>query len=178
MNDAEALKILFRDYQPVLSEKGYLLLKRHPRGQDLVLGGTTVFSQSIQIGETVEISDLNHEPLLLTLEIRKSLLGHLYALLYRLPKIYLEVETTKNLKRSYRIIPKMTRSGFLINPFIPGRIALMKWYKNKPLQRVTRLRVVIKPDWLQLLFQSTIDIKLNPFEVTPYPINDDIKQRI
>ncbi len=47
MNDAEAIKIVLRDYQPLLSEKGYLLLKRKPRGQGFVSKGETLLTRQI-----------------------------------------------------------------------------------------------------------------------------------
>ncbi|RKZ53141.1 MAG: hypothetical protein DRR16_00070 [Candidatus Parabeggiatoa sp. nov. 3] len=178
LNDNEALKILFRDYQPVLSEKGYLLLKRSPRGQGVVSDGKNLLTQEMKIGEQVDIRPWSHKPLLLSLDIRKSFLGRLYSLLYRFPEIYLEIGTTEGRKMSYRIIPKMTKSGFVINPLILTQADMKKWYKNQPLKQVATLRVVIKPDWLQYLFKNTIEFSVSEFEVTPYPIDERVKQEI
>ncbi len=171
MNDAETLKILFRDYQPLLSEKGYLLLKRKPRGQGFVSKGETLLTRQIKIDEPVDIRLMSHKPLLLSLDIRKSLLGHLYTLLYRLPEVYLEIVATDGTKMSDRVIPKMTTTGFVINPLIRNQAQLIGWYKGVPLKRVATLRVVIKPEWLQYLFGGHIGVTVSEFNVTPYPID-------
>jgi hypothetical protein len=166
MNDAEAVKILLRDYEPVLSEKGYLLLKRAPRGEGLVSKGTTLLTQEIKIGEQLDVRALNHKPFVLSLDIRKSLLGRLYSLLYRFPEIRLEIGDTSGIQMSYRIIPGMVTSGFVINPLIRHQGELVGWYTgNIPLNRVATLRVVVKPDWLQYLFKNDIDVKINEFNV-------------
>jgi hypothetical protein len=178
MNDNAALKILLRDYQPVLSEKGYLLLKRSPRGQGIVSEGKTLLAQEIKIGEQLDIAAWSHKPLVLSLDIHKSFLGRLYSLVYRFPEIYMEIGTTEGRQMLYRIIPKMTKSGFVINPLILSQADLKKWYKNKPLKQVATLRVVIKPDWLHYLFKSRIGITVNEFDVTPYPIDERVKQEI
>ncbi len=130
MNDAEAIKIVLRDYQPVLSEKGYLLLKRKPRGQGFVSKGERLLTRQIKIDELLDIRLMSHKSLLLSLDIRKSLLGHLYTLLYRLPEVYLEIVATDGTKMSYRVIPKMTTSGFVINPLIRNQAQLIGWYKG------------------------------------------------
>ncbi|MDM8560778.1 hypothetical protein [Candidatus Parabeggiatoa sp. HSG14] len=179
MNDAEAVKILLRDYQPVLKEKGYLLLKHAPRGKGIVSNGATLLSQKIKIGEQLDVRALNHKQFVLSLDIRKSLLGRLYSLLYRFPEIRLEIEDTSGIPMSYRIIPGMVTSGFVINPLIRHRGELSAWYtENIPLKKVTTLRVVVEPDWLHYLFQNDIAVKINEFNVTPYPIDDVVKQRI
>ena len=179
MNDNEALKILLRDYQPVLSEKGYLLLKRVPRGQGRVSTGETLLKQEIKIDEPVDIRYLSHQPLLLSLDIRKSWLGHLASLLYKLPLLSLEIEATDGTKMSYRIIPGMTQSGFVINPLILNQADLVGWYTDSALKRVATLRVVVKPEpWLQYFFNSNVVLKISEYKVTPYPVDDTFKQNL
>jgi hypothetical protein len=175
MNDHEALKILLRDYQPLLLEKGYLLLKRKPRGQGLVANGKTMLTQTIHINESLDIRTLSDKQLLLHLEIQKSILGQFYSLLYRLPEIYLEIVTTDEKTLSYRIIPKMTQGHFVINPLIRSQFELTKWHQQFPLKSVATLRVVIKPDWLHHLFKPKINLTVSEFEVAPYPFYENFK---
>ncbi len=165
MNDAEALKIVLRDYEPVLTEKGYLLLKRHPRGLGLVSNGKTLLTQEIKAGELLDLRSLSQKQLLLSLEIHKSLLGRLYSLLYRFPVISMEIGTTDGMTLSYRIIPKMMTTGFVINPLILNQNDLNGWYKGEPLKQVATIRVIIKPDWLQSFFQNHIGVTVSEFEV-------------
>ncbi|MDM8562761.1 hypothetical protein QUF54_05345, partial [Candidatus Marithioploca araucensis] len=174
MNDNEALKILLRDYQPILSEKGYFLLKRVPRSQGAVSAGETLLSREIKIGEPIDIRALSNKSLLLSLDIRKSWMGHLSSLLYKMPDIYLEIEATDGTKMSYRIIPGMTQSGFVINPLILNQADLVGWYTETALKRVATLRVVIKPEklWLQYFFNTNLALKISENKITPYPVDD------
>jgi hypothetical protein len=180
MNDNEALKILLRDYQPILSEKGYLLLKRVPRAQGRVSAGETLLSREIKIGESLDIRALSDKPLLLSLDIRKSWLGQLSSLLYKMPAIYFEIEATDGTKMSYRIIPGMTQSGFVINPLILNQADLLGWYTEATLKRIATLRVVIKPEklWLQYFFNTHIALKISENKITPYPVDDTVKQNL
>jgi hypothetical protein len=175
LNDSEALKIILRDYQPLLLEKGYLLLKRKPRGEGLVANGKTLLTQTININESIDIRSLSHQPLLLHLEIQKSLLGRFYSFLYRLPEIYLEMVTTDDETFFYRIIPKMTQGHFVLNPLIRNQFELTKWYQQLPLKSVATLRVVIKPDWLHSFFKSKLNLTVSEFVVTPYVLDDNFK---
>jgi hypothetical protein len=185
MNDNEALKILLRDYQPLFSEKGYLLLKHTPRSQGSVTG-ETLLTQEIKIGEVIDISALSNKKNLLSLDIRKSWLGHITSLVYRFPVINLEIEATDGIKRSYRIIPGMTKSGFIINPLILSKDDLYQWYiEEETLKHISTLRVVIKPEPLleyffntNMLLNPNIVLKINEYQTIPYPIDDTIKQNL
>jgi len=174
MNDNEALKILLRDYQPILSEKGYLLLKRVPRGQGFVSAGETVLSREIKIGELIDIRAFSNKQLLLSLDIHKSWLGHLSSRLYKMPAIYLEIEATDGTKMSYRIIPGMTQSGFVINPLILNQTDFVGWYTAGALKRIATLRVIVKRErlWLQYFFKTNIALKISENKITPYPVNE------
>jgi MFS family permease len=185
MNDNEALKILLRDYQPLFSEKGYLLLKHTQRGQNSVTG-ETLLTQEIKIGELIDVRTLSHKKFLLSLDIRKSWLGHLTSLIYRFPILNLEIEASDGSKRSYRIIPGMTQSGFIINPLILSRDDLFQWYiDEETLKHVSTLRVVIKPEPLLEYFFNTntllnpnIVLKINEYQRIPYQVDDTIKQNL
>jgi hypothetical protein len=177
MNDNEALKILLRDYQPVLTEKGYLLLKRIPR--ESVLAGETLLTKDIKIDEPIDIRALSEKQLLLSIDIRKSWLGYMSSVLYKLPPIFIEIEATDGSKISYRIIPGMTQSGFVINPLILYQADLVNWYTESALKRVATLRVVVKPySWLQYFFNPHFALKISEYKITPYPVTETVKQNL
>jgi hypothetical protein len=175
MNDNEALKIFLRDYQPLLKEKGYLLLKRKPRGEGFVSGGQILLAQQIQMNELIDVQSLSDKALLLSLEIQKSWLGKLYSLLYRLPEISLEIGTIDGTQLSYRLISGMAQSDFLLNPLILSQADFVNWYtKNVALKRIATLRVSIKTQpWLQSLFKPDMVLKISEYEMAPYPIDEN-----
>lgn len=176
--DTEALKIILRDYQPLFSEKGYLLLKQVPRGQGRVPDSETLLTRQLKIGEALDIHTLNDQPLLLSLDIRKSLVGHLSSLLYRFPNISLEIETTDGPKLSYRIIPRMTQSSFIITPLILNQADFIGWYTSISLKRATTLRVVVNPEWLQYFFKTDIAVKISKFSIIPPSLDEVTKKKV
>ncbi len=162
-NDADSYKILLQQYQPVLEEKGYLLLKHSPHPQQELSNQQVVLQKNIQEGEWLEIGQFTQQPLLLTLNIHKSWLGKVWVLLYRLPEIHLETRTTTGVVLKHRLIPKMAETGFMYNPLILTQKDFTDWYAHQPLQQVQALRIVIHPTWIQRLFYPEFEAKLTEF---------------
>lgn len=177
-SDTEALKLILRDYQPLLNEKGYLLLKHAPRGQGRVPDGKTLLTRPVKIGELLDIHTLSHQPLLLNLDIRKSWLGYLMSFFYRLPVVYLDLGTTDGVHQSYRILPTMTQSSVVINPLILSQSDFIGWYTGMPLKRVANLRVVVTPEWLQNFFQTDVAVTISESPVTPSVLADNVNQKL
>lgn len=178
-SDTEALKIILRDYQPLFSEKGYLLLKHVPRGQGRVLEGKTLLTRQVKIGELLDIHTLNHQPLLLNLDIRKSWLGHLMSFFYRLPVVYLDLGTTTDgTHQSYRILPTMAQSSFMINPLIFSQSDLMAWYTGNSLKILENLKVLVTSEGLQFFFQTDVVVTISESPVTPPALVDSVKQKL
>jgi hypothetical protein len=168
-SDSEVLKILFRDYQPVLVEKGYLLLQRAPRGQGRVTNGRVLWTHSVKLNEELAV---NHQgesksSYLISIDLRQSWLGRLAKFLYRLPMVRLELETTEGEQLSYRIIPQMAQNSFLLNPLILDQNDVIKWYGQLGLKRVAKLRVVVMPTWLHRFFQTEVTVTAYEFTITP-----------
>jgi len=164
MDDAEAVKVILRDYRPVLTEKGYLLLKHEPRSQPIA--GNILLKQSVPIGTPIDISQFSDRQLLLSLDIRKSLAGRFYSLLYKLPPVYLEIGTTDGAKMSYRIVPNMVQSGVIINPLILSQTDLVGWYTGQPLKRVANLRVIIDMEGTKW-FEDKVVLTLSEHQTVP-----------
>lgn len=162
-NDADSYKILLRDYEPVLEEKGFLLLKHRMQKPDNP-PASILLQQPIKEGEWLEVKHLNQQPFLLTLEMKKSWLGKAYVALYRLPEVYLETRIADDKILKHRLIPQMAETGFLYNPLILTQADLNSWYAHRPLPPVQALRLVIQPAWIQRLFMPTFDVTLTEFK--------------
>jgi len=175
--DSQVLRILLRDYQPVLVEKGWVLLKRHPRGSGLVVNTKEpLLTKTVKFGENLDISHLSDKSLLLSLDIRKSLLGRFTKLFFKLPEVSLVIQTTDGAISAYRIIPSVVKSDFIFNPLILNEREWLAWHTGLPTQRIANFRVMLKPQWslssesLEQLFQSEITVRVSENEITPYPI--------
>lgn len=179
-SDSEVLKILFRDYQPVLIEKDYLLLQRVPRGQGRVTNGRVLWTHSVKLNEPLAVNQQGESKssYLVSIDLRQSWLGRLAKLFYRLPMVRLELETTAGEQLSYRIIPQMVQNSFLLNPLILDQHDVIRWYDQLGLKRVAKLRVVVMPTWLHRFFQPEVTITAHEFTITPPVLESTMEEKI
>jgi hypothetical protein len=179
MEDSQTALILLRDYKPLLTEKGYLLLTREPRGEGLVVG-TPLVNKPVKFGENIDLQPFHHQNLVLSLNIKKSILGKLLQFFFRLPETtYLEIQTIAGDTFSYRLIPSMTRLDFFLNPLILTTENWVRWYaKPLALKRVHTLKIVLKNQWLHYLFQPQIEMLISESQISPYPIDEATKKNL
>gem|GEM_PF-856734 len=186
--DSQTLKVILRDYQALFMEKGWLLLKRHPREDSaLTLGpreadgskkmSAVSLTTTVQLGERVDLTDLSSKSLLLSLEIQPSWRGRLSKWLFQLPPLFLEVETTTGRFITFRLLPSLASSEFWLNPLLLDQIDWLNWYLGKSLTQVAAIRVIAPPRW-QRLWQSTVSVKITESLMTPYPMAETIHQTL
>ncbi len=175
--DSEVIKILLRDYQPLFVEKTYLLLKRAAQGQGTVTPGKILLTQTLQLNELIDLTAFRDRPWLLSLDIKKNRLGHLSNFLYRLPALFMEIITVEGEKFSYRIIPSIANSAFIVNPLILNQNDLLNWYLQAPLSKVANLRFTLQPEPLleyllgnSQVFKPTFTLTLHENSLTPQPL--------
>jgi hypothetical protein len=180
LEDSQVLNIILRDYRPLFMEKGFLLLKRHPRHADTIARAKLpVLTKEVTIGELIALQPLSENNLFLSLDIQKTLLGQLTTLFFQLPALFLEVETTDQMHFTYRLIPSMSQTDFLLNPLLLDQTDWLNWYLGRPLKRVATMRLIAESDWLWHLLKPTITVKLTDHEeVSPYPIDELTKHTL
>ena len=114
LDDAGVLRQLLFRYKPMLQERGYLLWKKiHHAKPTPELAAST-----ISLGFDSEYSIPVDKPLWLQLELKQSLPGHAISMLYRPPIVALAVTDTLGRRNKYRLIPSMSATGFIINPYL------------------------------------------------------------
>src|SRR5262249_40826447 len=118
LEDGEALIRILHSYRPVFVEKGYLLLQRKPLApagppvaKRLLREGMIEFDQDVFLGE-------GNEPKVLTLRVKPSRRGRLKKHLYKPAPLLIQLRTGDDQYYTYRLIPDMARTGFLINPLL------------------------------------------------------------
>ncbi len=162
MDDIEAIKVLLRDYVPVLEERDYLLLKRSQQLNN-VTTSSVLLKQNIKFDESLDVASLSNEPLLLSLEISKTWVGKVYALLYKSSAVYLELTTVDNEKLLYRIIPNMLKSGVLINPLVINQADFVNWYEGKPLKQVASVKITTNRGSIRQ-FEDEITLTISSYQ--------------
>ena len=119
LDNAGVLLELLRNYQPVLDERGVLLLKRQPSKQaqpsptaKLLAGGKCSFGEKIALPKTAGA-------IWCRADIHLNLLGRLVGFFYHSPIFNLVGLSPDGIKKSvYRLVPGMASEGFLLTPFV------------------------------------------------------------
>lgn len=165
MEDSNALNILLRDYQPRFIEKGLLLLEHQPRATKITVN-QPLLTKVVKIGEQVALQPFNANNLFLSLDIQKSTLGQLTTLLFQLPAITLELETTDGAVLTYRLLPSIANTDFLLNPLLLNPTDWLKWYHGQSLKRVAAVRVLV-PEDLQPFFLPMVTVRVTASTTNP-----------
>lgn len=118
-DDASWLADLPRRYEPVLSERGRLLVRR--RAAPLPAGPvqlTPLLEMPIRVGEEFDLPTARDHVLWLQFDIDSTFLGRLRAALYKPPPLGLTVVSESGATQAYRAIPGVAQSGFVVQPVL------------------------------------------------------------
>ncbi len=127
-DDAGALEVILRDYEPVATEEEYMLWKRKAVSPPLaphrlVREGTATWGEPLPL--------LSNEcPVWIEVEIGSSWLGKLREFLYKPAKITMTLETVDHEAHRYRLVRPVGRSGFMVNPAVRNQADLLEMYRN------------------------------------------------
>ena len=134
------LLLLAEYYQPVLTEGGYVLFQR--RAQPRAAGTPAAFpllsEGDLTVGEPLPVS--LEGTVWCELEMRETWLGRLRGMFYQLPAVWMGLGTDQSAAK-FRIVPRMTASGFLLNPLVLTGDDFTRWLAGQPLPQVTSLRI-------------------------------------
>jgi hypothetical protein len=173
--DARLLQVIARDYEPVLVERGCLLLRRVPRPGPPP-PARVVLDQEIAFGETLDLSGLEGPCHLLRLDIRYSAWGRIKTVLDQAPAFYVEIEadTPETFRR--RVVPDMMRAEVILNPLIRDEGEWTNWYVGRKMRRPLALRIPLprRPS----LYEDSVHVTVfRADEVAPLP-NPDLDARL
>jgi hypothetical protein len=136
-------------------EKEYAVFTR--REQTEKLGDYVQIAEGTgQIGETVKLPASG--PVYASLDVRPTLIGKLVSVLFKLPSLNIQVDLPGDLKKSYRFIPGMAQTPFVISPLVDttGDFVLFMEQNRGYLAsaRVSGLRIVGEGFWSGLLWRQ------------------------
>lgn len=142
-------------YEPVLSERGDLLLQRS--AQESRIETTAIGEQAASWGTWIEVPDTGADQLRMSLRCAPNLLGKLTNLLYRSAELMIEIEDDQGRTRSFRIVPELAREPFLLGPLVLGNEGFVALYERTPLPRPRRVRLMCPPAF-QACWPETVGI--------------------
>ena len=118
-----------RSYDPVLIEKGFLLLRRRnvPEAKNET-AEKVLLNDSMPFGATADIGQFSDHYQTLAVKIRYSLWGRIRSFFYKPPPVFINIRTAEMPPTTYRLIPAMAEDGFLINPLVANQGDILKLY--------------------------------------------------
>ena len=160
--DGLALQVMMRDYAPLLSERGYLLLERDrdPAPVHVEDERTLVFEGTAAIDETVDVEALLNERnpgmpprraygklekpepcIVLALDIELGARGKLWSALVKTPPLNMHFELDDGEVLDARVVPGMMHTGVVVSPYLDTQGAYVRWYCGEHVPRLARFSV-------------------------------------
>jgi hypothetical protein len=114
LDDGPARLELLRSYDPVGMRGDFLLLQRRASPRPVRL--TPRATYDLDLASPAATTLPPRGAVWATIELRPTLLGRVRSLLHRAPDVQAKVRTDQGKERTFRIVPEMTRAGFLLSP--------------------------------------------------------------
>jgi hypothetical protein len=128
-DDGRALLEIFQRYQPSLVEKGLVLLERRDRDGSLAKDPEQILAQkTIHFEEPFSLANFAGEFQILSLKFRYTVTGWLRAFFYQPTPLLIKISTTDGHEFSFRLVPALASSGFLINPLLQENADILRVY--------------------------------------------------
>lgn len=148
-DDAGVLEVILRNYEPVATEREYMLWKRRAGSPPLsphrlLCEGTGAWGDPLPLL-------FDQCPVWIEVDIGNTWLGKLREFLYKPAKIMMTLQTVDHQTRHYRLVRPLARSGFMVNPALRNLNDLMEAYKNPGKGNASSLTLDVS-DWARLLY--------------------------
>jgi len=122
------------------AEGTFLLLSRSAVPREYHL--TPLQNTSACFGERVNPCSTTNGPVWAEIEIKKSVMGSIISALYKPPMLLLSVSLRDGGQYSFRLVPAMARSGFLLSPVIGDNMSFASLVSSNGLARLADREVM------------------------------------
>jgi hypothetical protein len=116
LEDGPSWPVLIAKYQPMQRVTKFLILRKKIDVAQITESKKITSEQHI-FGEKVNVP-LRRQPILSEIEIRPTIMGRLANIFFKPDQLVITIELKNGIKRQYRIVSDMAKSGFLISPLI------------------------------------------------------------
>lgn len=142
-DDSLALVRILQTYRPVLSDGAFLLFRRAVNnGSETALAPGKVHEVDLKFGTFTAIPPAPSATWFAKLDVRLTFFGRLRSLIYREPKLRIEVKTQDGTTRRYSLVRAIARSGFMLSPAIADNNQYLGWLDGGNERDVTAVRLV------------------------------------
>ena len=145
LDDAGLVAEIGRGYEPVLEEKGFLLLRKRTALPPVPLTRRLVFEQGVAFDQEVPLPAAGSHPRWLQIELPLTKLGRLRALLYKPPMAFLVTKDAAGAERTWRLLPRVAADGFLFDPVLETQPDFAAYMRGKGNLAVRSIRLTTFP---------------------------------
>lgn len=116
IEDGASWPILMGNYQPTRMANDFLFLRKKESASQM--GGVLKLkNEKHAFGENVNLPQSN-QPIFVQIEVEPTAFGRLASIFFKSSELQITLDLKNGLKKQYRLIPGMAKSGFLISPLI------------------------------------------------------------
>ena len=139
-DDSAALEFILRYYQPLLAERGYLLLKKRDL-PNVFLERSLVERKSVKFSDRIDIpaSDSNYW---IQIAWQTNWRGKLQEMIYQPSEVMIELTDQDGSLHSYRLTHQIASTGFLLQPFLNETSDVVEALSGKSIPRVKSFRLL------------------------------------
>lgn len=116
IEDGASWPILMVNYRPASMENDFLFLQKKENISDIE-EPLKLTSEKHTFGESVNLPQ-SSQPIFAQIEIKPTILGRVANVLFKPSQLRISLELNNGIKKQYRIITGMAKSGFMISPLI------------------------------------------------------------
>ena len=144
LEDAPVLRTLLANYQPIIAEDRFVLLKRAAAGPPAI---SLLREGTVRLSQAIDLREYGDTDLWLEISLEPSLRGRLRQVLYRPPTVRLAAwrEPGGKLLVRNRAPAPMLAAGFLASPLLLNTGDVLNLYANRAIKRPGAFSVELLP---------------------------------
>lgn len=164
-DDSRALIRLLQDYQPLLTEGDYILMRHHTQTHDVFGNGEPVSQIPIHFDSPTPIPAPPSGAWFAKLDVKLTIFGKLEALLFRAPRLAIEAHFQDGSHDRYFLVRDIARSGFMLSPAPASNTDYLDWLRGSNNRYVTSLQLVQATAFGHAAFRATGPLRLYPLHI-------------
>lgn len=141
-DDALLLCELPRLYEPVLEEKGMMLLRRSaPARRNEPLQRVLIGTLEASMGVEVQIPEMKGQALWIQVSVEPTMIGQARALLHKPAPIDLVLTDDRGMRSRHRLVVKAAEEGFLVRPLLGDQRDFVAFMQGRAGRTLKSLRI-------------------------------------
>ena len=145
-DEPDLLRLVARDFRPLLEERGFLLLERVATARPLDPATLQpLLEEDAAPGDWIELPAADGAARVLHVELPWTLAGRALGLAYHYPRVALVYELEDGSQGRGRITPTVARDGILLDPLLETLADWRGWYAGERGRRLRRIAIEVEP---------------------------------